>query len=106
MSQDFTQAARGRGIREWTIVKNYGLRNALIPILTMAGLQVAALLGGAVLTETTFNWDGIGLLVYEGILKRDYAIVQGAVTIYAVFVAIVSLLVDVLYAFVDPRVRY
>lgn len=106
MSQDYTQAARGRGIREWTIVKNYGLRNALIPILTMAGLQVAALLGGAVLTETTFNWDGIGLLVYEGILKRDYAIVQGAVTIYAVLVAIVSLLVDVLYAFVDPRVRY
>jgi peptide/nickel transport system permease protein len=72
----------------------------------MAGLQVAALLGGAVLTETTFNWDGIGLLVYEGILKRDYAIVQGAVTIYAVLVAIVSLVVDVLYAFVDPRVRY
>jgi len=106
MSQDYTQAARGRGIREWTIVKNYGLRNALIPILTMAGLQVAALLGGAVLTETTFNWDGIGLLVYEGILKRDYAIVQGAVTIYAVLVAMVSLLVDVLYAFVDPRVRY
>ncbi|AKG39325.1 MAG: ABC transporter permease [Infirmifilum sp.] len=106
MSQEYTQAARGRGLREWTIVKRYGLRNALIPILTMAGLQVAALLGGAVLTETTFNWEGIGLLVYEGILKRDYAIVQGAVTIYAVLVSLTSLIVDVLYAYVDPRVRY
>ncbi|ABL79032.1 ABC transporter permease [Thermofilum pendens] len=106
MSQDYTQAARGRGIREWTVVKRYGLRNALIPILTMTGLQVAALLGGAVLTETTFNWEGVGLLVYEGILKRDYAIVQGAVTIYAVLVTLTSLVVDVLYAYVDPRVRY
>jgi peptide/nickel transport system permease protein len=106
MSQDYTQAARGRGLKEWTVVKNYGLRNALIPILTMAGLQVAALLGGAVLTETTFNWEGVGLLVYEGILKRDYAIVQGAVTIYAVLVTLVSLVVDILYAYVDPRVRY
>lgn len=106
MTQDFTRAARSRGIREWRIVTRYGFRNALIPILTMAGLQVAALLGGAVLTETTFNWEGLGLLVYEGILKRDYAIVQGAVTIYAVIVAIVSLVVDVAYALVDPRVRY
>lgn len=106
MSQEYVQAARGRGLREWTIVVRYGLRNALIPILTMTGLQLAALLGGAVLTETTFNWDGVGLLVYEGILKRDYAIVQGAVTIYAVLVALTSLAVDILYAYVDPRVRY
>lgn len=106
MTQDFTRAARARGIREGRVVTRYGFRNALIPLLTMAGLQVAALLGGAVLTETTFNWEGIGLLVYEGILKRDYAIVQGAVTIYAVIVALVSLAVDVAYALVDPRVRY
>ncbi|MEM0093800.1 MAG: ABC transporter permease [Thermofilum sp.] len=106
MTQDFTRAARARGIREWRVVTRYGFRNALIPLLTMAGLQVAALLGGAVLTETTFNWEGVGLLVYEGILKRDYAIVQGAVTIYAVLVALVSLVVDVAYAVVDPRVRY
>lgn len=106
MSQEFVRAARSRGIGEWGIVLRYGLRNALIPILTMGGLQVAALLGGAVLTETTFNWDGLGLLVYEGILKRDYAIVQGTVTIYAVIVALVNLVVDVAYAFADPRVRY
>ncbi len=106
MSQEYVRAARSRGIREWGVVLRYGLRNALIPLLTMGGLQVAALLGGAVLTETTFNWDGLGLLVYEGILKRDYAIVQGTVTIYAVIVALVSLLVDIAYAYVDPRVRY
>ncbi|PLJ78449.1 ABC transporter permease [Infirmifilum sp. SLHALR2] len=106
MSQEYVRAARSRGIREWGVVLRYGLRNAMIPLLTMGGLQVAALLGGAVLTETTFNWDGLGLLVYEGILKRDYAIVQGTVTIYAVIVALVSLLVDIAYAYVDPRVRY
>ncbi|QOJ78936.1 ABC transporter permease [Infirmifilum lucidum] len=106
MSQEYVRAARSRGIREWGVVLRYGLRNALIPLLTMGGLQIAALLGGAVLTETTFNWDGLGLLVYEGILKRDYAIVQGTVTIYAVIVALVSLLVDITYAYVDPRVRY
>jgi peptide/nickel transport system permease protein len=106
MVQDYTRAARARGIREWRVVARYGFRNALIPLLTMAGLQVAALLGGAVLTETTFNWEGLGLLVYEGVLKRDYAIVQGTVTIYALIVAIVSLVVDVAYSLVDPRVRY
>jgi peptide/nickel transport system permease protein len=106
MVQDYTRAARARGIREWRVVTRYGFRNALIPLLTMAGLQVAALLGGAVLTETTFNWEGVGLLVYEGILKRDYAIVQGAVTVYALIVALVSLVVDVAYTLVDPRVRY
>jgi len=106
MVQDYTRAARARGIREWRVVTRYGFRNALIPLLTMAGLQVAALLGGAVLTETTFNWEGLGLLVYEGVLKRDYAIVQGAVTIYALIVALVSLVVDIAYSLVDPRVRY
>lgn len=106
MLQEYVRSARARGIREWNIILRYGLRNAMIPLLTMGGLQIAALLGGAVLTETTFNWDGLGLLVYEGILKRDYAIVQGTVTIYAVIVALVSLLVDIAYAYVDPRVRY
>jgi len=106
LSQEYVTAARSRGLPRRVIVWRYGIRNALIPITTMAGLQIASLLGGAVLTETVFNWPGIGSLVYEGILKRDYALVQGVVTIYALIVAIVNLLVDIFYAYIDPRVRF
>jgi peptide/nickel transport system permease protein len=105
-SQDYFTAGRSRGLTKAMLVWRYGMRNAMIPLVTMAGLQVAALLGGAVLTETVFNWPGIGYLVYEGILKRDYALVQGAVTIYAIIVAVVNLVVDVVYAYIDPRIRY
>lgn len=105
-SQDYFTAGRSRGLPRPMLVWRYGMRNALIPLVTMAGLQVAALLGGAVLTETVFNWPGIGYLVYEGILKRDYALVQGAVTVYAIIVSVVNLVVDVVYAYIDPRIRY
>lgn len=106
LSQEFVVAARSRGLLDSIIIWRYGVRNVLIPLTTMAGLQIAALLGGAVLTETVFSWPGIGSLVYEGILKRDYALVQGVVTIYAFIVAVTNLLVDIIYAYVDPRVRF
>jgi peptide/nickel transport system permease protein len=104
--KDFVTAARARGITEIRILYKYGLRNALIPIVTMMGLQFAALLSGAVLTETVFNWPGIGSLVYESILARDYNLVQGSIVIYAFLVALVSLIVDITYAYIDPRIRY
>ncbi len=85
--KDFITAARARGIPERRILYKYGLRNALIPIVTMMGLQFAALLSGAVLTETVFNWPGIDSLVYESILARDYNLVQGSIIIYAFLVA-------------------
>jgi len=106
LQQDFITASRARGVPERTVTYRHALRNAFIPVLTLLGLQLAALLAGAVLTETTFSWPGMGLYLFERITQRDYTAVQGVVTVFAVFVAITSLLVDVLYAFVDPRIRY
>lgn len=106
LRQDYVVAARARGLLESRVLYQYGLRNAFIPIVTLMGLQFAALLGGAVLTETTFNWPGLGTLLVDGILQRDYTIVQGSVIIFAFVVAAISLLVDIIYAYLDPRVRF
>jgi peptide/nickel transport system permease protein len=106
LQQDFVTAARARGVPERTVVYRHALRNAFIPVLTLLGLQLAVLLAGAVLTETTFSWPGMGLYLFRRITARDYTAVQGVVTVFALFVATTSLLVDVLYAFVDPRIRY
>jgi peptide/nickel transport system permease protein len=102
---DFVAAARARGLKESTITYAYALRNAFLPILTMMGLQFAALLAGAVLTETTFSWPGLGRYLVDRIEFRDYTAVQGAVAFFGVLVALVSLVVDILYAYLDPRVR-
>jgi peptide/nickel transport system permease protein len=106
LQQDFITAARARGVPQRTVVYRHALRNAFIPVLTLLGLQLAALFAGAVLTETTFSWPGMGLYLFARITQRDYTAVQGVVTVFAVLVATTSLLVDVLYAFVDPRIRY
>lgn len=106
LRMDFVTAARARGIPEKMVVRGHALRNALIPIVTVAGMQFALLLSGAILTETTFNWPGIGRYVYEGIQYRDYTVVQGATAFFAIMVAIVSLIIDLLYAYLDPRIRY
>ncbi|MFQ5821038.1 MAG: ABC transporter permease [Candidatus Heimdallarchaeota archaeon] len=106
LRMDFVTAARARGIPETKVVRGHALRNALIPIITVAGMQFALLLSGAILTETTFNWPGIGRYVYEGIQYRDYAVVQGATAFFAIMVAVVSLAIDLLYAYLDPRIRY
>ncbi|HIE36614.1 TPA: ABC transporter permease [Candidatus Geothermarchaeota archaeon] len=106
LSTDYIRSLRSRGIRERDILFRHALKNALIPLITMMGLQFSLLLAGAVLTETTFSWPGIGTLLMERILYRDFTTVQGIITIYAVFVALISLIVDIIYAYVDPRIRY
>jgi len=106
LQQDFITAARARGIRERTVVYRHALLNAFIPILTMFGLQFALLLAGAVLTETTFNWPGMGLFLVNRITERDFPAIQGTVVFFALLVATVSLIVDIIYARIDPRVRY
>jgi peptide/nickel transport system permease protein len=106
MKEDYIEAARARGLTESSVVYRHAFRNALVPVVTIIGLQMALLLGGAVLTETTFNWPGIGheLVVY--LQNRDYAAVQGIVVVFALAVVAVSLLIDFVNAFVDPRIRY
>jgi peptide/nickel transport system permease protein len=102
---DFVAAARARGLKERTVVYGYALRNAFLPILTMMGLQFAALLAGAVLTETTFSWPGLGRYLVDRISFRDYTAIQGVVVFFGLIVAAVSLVVDILYAYLDPRIR-
>ncbi len=106
LKSDYIVAARARGIPNTRVVYKHGLKNALVPILTMLGLQFALLLAGAVLTETTFSWPGMGRLLLERIYLRDYPTIQGVIIMFALFVALASLIVDVLYALIDPRVRY
>lgn len=106
MQQDYVVAARARGIPEDRVYGKYIFRNALLPIVTIISLQIALLLGGAVLTETTFDYPGLGTYLKDAILMRDYTIVQAAVTLYAIIVAVINLIVDVIYAFLDPRIRY
>ena len=102
---DFVTAARARGLKDSAVTYGYALRNAFLPILTMVGLQFAMLLGGAILTETTFSWPGLGRYIVQRINFRDYTAIQGAVVMFGLFVALVSLIVDILYAYVDPRIR-
>jgi peptide/nickel transport system permease protein len=106
LQQDFITAARARGIPEKIVVYRHALLNAFIPILTMFGLQFATLLAGAVLTETTFNWPGMGLFLVDRIIDRDFPAIQGTIVFFALLVASVSLIVDIFYARIDPRVRY
>ena len=103
---DYVTATRARGIPERRVVRKHAYRNALVPVVTVMGLQVALLLGGAVLTETTFEWQGLGYILADYLVKRDFIAVQGIVTVIALVVAISSLLIDVIVAFVDPRVRF
>jgi peptide/nickel transport system permease protein len=106
LSMDYISAARARGIRERILVYSHALKNALIPIITLIGLQVAILLAGAVLTETVFSWPGMGSYLVERISARDYTAVQSTIAVFALLVAMISLAVDVIYSLVDPRVRY
>ncbi len=106
LQQDYITAARARGIRERVVVYGHALKNAMIPIVTLIGLQVAILLAGAVLTESVFSWPGMGRYLVERISLRDYTAVQSTIAMFAVFVALISLAVDILYSLLDPRVRY
>ncbi|HEY3064116.1 MAG TPA: ABC transporter permease [Chloroflexota bacterium] len=106
LSQEYVLVARAKGLRESLLVRRHALKNALLPVLTVFGLQMGALLGGAVITETIFSWPGVGLQLYRGIALRDVPLVQGAALIVAASFVVINLLVDVLYSYLDPRIRY
>jgi peptide/nickel transport system permease protein len=106
MKGDYVEAARARGLKERTVVVRHAFRNALVPIITVTGLQAALLLSGAVLTEETFNWPGIGNQLIYYLEARDYIAVQGIITVFALAVVAISLVIDLLNAWIDPRVRY
>ncbi|MGL5081256.1 MAG: ABC transporter permease [Microcoleaceae cyanobacterium] len=106
LQADYVEAARARGIPELQIVTHHALKNALIPVITVMGLTFAALLGGAILTEVTFSWPGLANRLYEAINLRDYPTVQGIMVFFAVIVVIASITIDVLNAYIDPRIRY
>jgi len=106
LSQDFTTTARSKGLQERVVVIKHAFKNAMIPIITVVGLQFGLLLGGAVLTETVFAWPGIGRLIVDSILARDYPVIQGTILIFGLLYIMVNLVVDLIYALVDPRIRY
>lgn len=106
LRQDYVRTARAKGLAERVVVYRHALRNALIPVVTVIGLQFGGLLGGAILTETTFAWPGIGRLLVSAISARDYPIIQGVVLLFAVTFLAVNLLVDLLYGYIDPRIKY
>jgi peptide/nickel transport system permease protein len=106
LKADYVEAARARGVTENRILFAHALKNALIPVITVLGLTFASLLGGAVLTEVTFSWPGLGNRLYEAISVRDYPTVQGLMIFFGVIVVIASMLIDVINAYIDPRIRY
>jgi peptide/nickel transport system permease protein len=106
MGEDYVRTARAKGVIPWRVVFKHALRNAMLPTVTVIGLQAGLLMGGAVITETIFSWPGVGQIAYDSINRRDYAMIQGVVLYGALLFVLVNLLVDVLYAVLDPRVRY
>jgi len=106
LGSEFVKLARIKGVPEKTVIWKHALRNALIPVLTFGAIYLAILVTGAILVETVFAWPGIGQLIYQGIVFRDFPVVQGVVLLNAGMVIAVNLLVDILYAYVDPRIRY
>lgn len=106
VKQDYIRTARSKGLFENTVILSHALKNAMIPIITVIGLQLGSLLGGAVLTETVFSWPGVGKYVVDAILKSDYPVVQGSVLILAAVFVMVNLIVDLIYAVLDPRIKY
>ncbi|HEY6583187.1 MAG TPA: ABC transporter permease [Rubrobacter sp.] len=106
LNEDYVRTARAKGVVPWRVVFKHALRNAMLPTITVIGLQAGLLMGGAIITEIIFSWPGIGLYVYNAVGSRDYASIQGVVLYGALLFVLINLLVDVLYAILDPRVRY
>jgi len=106
MRQDYIRTARAKGLAEWVVIIKHALKNAFLPVLTVIGLQFGSLMGGAVLTETIFSWPGIGRMMFHAIMSRDFPMVQGGILAIAVIFVLVNLVVDILYTFIDPRIRY
>ncbi len=106
MGEDYVRTARAKGVVPWRVIFKHALRNAMLPTVTVIGLQAGLLMGGAVITETIFSWPGVGQIAYDSVNRRDYAMIQGVVLYGATLFVLVNLLVDILYAVLDPRVRY
>ncbi|WP_207483515.1 ABC transporter permease [Arenibaculum pallidiluteum] len=106
LGDDYVRTGRAKGLDEWTVIMKHAFRNALIPVLTVIGLTVAVLLGGAIVTETVFGLPGVGNLVVQAVLRRDYPVIQGTLIVVAAVYVLVNLTIDLLYTVVDPRVRY
>jgi peptide/nickel transport system permease protein len=106
MNEDYVRTARAKGVVPWRVIVKHALRNSMLPTITVIGLQVGLLMGGAIITETIFSWPGIGLYAYNSISARDYASIQGVVLYGALLFVLLNLVVDILYAVLDPRVRY
>jgi ABC-type dipeptide/oligopeptide/nickel transport system permease component len=106
LDQDYVTTARAKGLKERVVILYHALRNALIPIVTVFGLQFAILMGGAVLTETVFSWPGVASFLVRSIEARDWPAIQGSVVFIAIFISVINMLVDITYSFIDPRVRY
>jgi len=104
LKEDYIRTARAKGLSEWRVINKHALKNALLPIVTIVGLELGSLLGGAVITETVFSWPGIGLLAVQSISGRDYPVVQAVIIISALGFVLINLLVDVLYTWLDPRI--
>ncbi len=106
LGEDYVRTARAKGVHERVVVLRHALKNALIPVITVIGLQFGTLLGGAVLTETVFGWPGMGQLLVDSIFARDYPMVQGIVLVFSFLFILVNLVVDITYAYIDPRIHY
>lgn len=104
LSEDYIRTARAKGLSEWRVINKHALANALLPIITIVGLELGSLLGGAVITETVFSWPGIGLLAVQSITGRDYPVVQAVIIVSAVGFILINLVVDLLYSWLDPRI--
>jgi peptide/nickel transport system permease protein len=104
MRQDYVTLARAKGNRELSVIGKHALRNALIPTVTVVGIQIGVLLGGNMIVETVFGWPGIGRLAVDAIFARDYPLIQGVVIIYSFTYVLVNLMVDILYTFINPRI--
>ena len=106
VQQDYVRTAWSKGLREGVVMSRHVLRNSLIPVVTVIGAQFSHVIGGSVLVETVFKIPGMGRLIASSVIAQDYAVVQGCIVIFAVFVVLTNLLVDISYAWIDPRIRY
>ncbi len=105
MGQDYIATARGKGLKESRILTNHALRNALLPVVTLTGINVGFAIAGVIEAETVFSWPGVGRLVYDAVLKRDYPLLQGVFLVFAVSVVLANLVIDLIYGFIDPRIK-
>lgn len=106
LNEDYVRTARSKGLSERIVIYKHALRNAMIPTVTIFGLQIPELLSLSVIIEVVFAWPGTGRLLVDAVLKRDYTLVQGIVLVYALFVILMNLIVDLLYAYIDPRIKH